>query len=66
MKNILHCKLGTQPATIQLRYKYKLRKGLRIIYRCVTYIPYLGEGFGNWQTGMVDDINDLMIFISRM
>ena len=62
MRNKLwSCKEGTIPELIVLRYNYKIREGLRIIYR------HENEGQNNWRTGIIWRVNpDGYFFIDRM
>ncbi len=42
-------KLGTQPATVQLRHKYGLMKGDRVLYRQVVPISQGLHAWAGWQ-----------------
>lgn len=72
-----YIKLGTVPATVQLRRAYKLRPGLNVQYREV--YGYRGRGWGysagkrpyvhapvtvKWQDGIVENVDPIRI--SRM
>ena len=55
-----NCKLGTIPARVQLRYAYKIRKGLRIVYREDVH-------GSKWSNGIITKVNsDGYFFIDKM
>ncbi len=57
------CKVGTQPALVSFRYRYRLRPGLTVIFRR----HYIYYSTGKWETGIVDRVNpDGYAFISLM
>lgn len=65
---ILHCKLGTMPAAIQLRWHYKMRPNLSIQYRRVHLVntsrSSYWEPVESWQAGRVTSIDPT--FIERL
>ena len=65
MRKVLSVKLGTQPAFIQLRYRYRLRPGRHIEYRTVAYGGTAWRSTSDWQYGLVDQDYPLP-FISRL
>ncbi len=52
MVKIYSAKVGTQPMLIQLRHRYALLEGDRVLYRQVT--PS-GLAIEQWQHGLVDE-----------
>ena len=51
-----YAKVGTQPALIVFKYNYKLEKGKKIQFRLSNSNIY--------HSGIIDDFNDSIIFIS--
>jgi len=62
------CKLGTQPAIVRFRYKYKLRPGLKVQYQPLTWSvfkrDFTPESPWRWEPAIVDSIDPL--FLSKV
>ncbi len=66
MAIVRYCKLGTMPAFVILRRRYKLRAGLKVEYREVDAEgePYQGNRY-QWHRGIIDRVQSDFFFMSR-